>query len=109
AEGARPAGRSDAFEARARLEWARRFVAHIRAGPQLRHLLGRLDEAPGLACVPGAVDEAGVELPFRAGDCLSGLPQVGDIVQRVVQAEDVDPALGCGGDEPTSEIRADRP
>ena len=50
---------------------------------------------------------AGVELLARVGDRLAGLAQVLDVVQRVVQAEDLDPALGGGSDEAPDEVAAD--
>ena len=77
-------------------------------GPKLGQLLRLLDEVLRLAGMTRPVDEPGVELPLRSGDRLPRLPQVGDIVERVVQPEDVDPALGRRSDEPAREIRADR-
>src|SRR5207244_11414048 len=57
----------------------------------------------------GAVDEAGVELAAGRGDRLPRLAQVLDVVQRVVQAEDVDAVFRCARDEPPREIASDRP
>ena len=56
-----------------------------------------------------AVDEPGVELLAGADDRLARLAQVGDVVQRVVQAEDVDAVLGRAGDEAAHDVGADRP
>ena len=56
-----------------------------------------------------AVEQPGVELAVGADDRLGGLLQVLDVVQRVVQAEDVDAALGGAGDEPPREVAVDRP
>ena len=56
-----------------------------------------------------AVDEAGVELALGGGDRLARLAQIRDVVQRVVQAKDVDAALGRGSDEAADEVAADRP
>ncbi len=55
----------------------------------------------------GAVDEARVELAVGRGDRLGRLPQVLDVVQRVVEAEDVDAALGRARNEPAREIASD--
>ena len=49
-----------------------------------------------------------MELLPRADDRLAGVAQVRDVVQRVVQAEDVDPVLRRGGDEAADEVAADR-
>ena len=50
-----------------------------------------------------------MELLAGAGDRLARLAQVGDVVQRVVQPEDVDAVLGRRGDEAPHEVGADRP
>ena len=111
----RPAGRSPRASAptsslRAlRLQRAGRVVEEHARGAELGQLARLLDERLRLARVAGAVDEAGVELAAGGGDRLAGLAQVRDVVQRVVQAEDVDPALGRGGDEAAHEVAADRP
>ena len=57
--------------------------------------------------VLGAVDEARVELAVGRGDRLARLAQVLDVVQRVVEAEDVDPALRRARDEPAREVASD--
>ncbi len=75
--------------------------AHLGQGARLR------DQDIGLARVARAVDEPGVELLPCPGDRLRRLAQVGDVVQRVVQAEDLDAVLGRGGDEAADEVRAD--
>src|SRR5437667_295018 len=77
-----------------RLERARRVVKENAHRPELGQLPRLLDEILGLAGVARPVDEAGVELSLRARDRLARLPQVGDVVERVVQPEDVDAALG---------------
>ena len=61
----------------------------------------RLDERD---MPPAAVEQPGVELAVGADDRLGGLLQVLDVVQRVVQAEDVDAALGGASDEPPREV-----
>ena len=81
----------------------------IRTAPSSGSFFACSTRVLGLARVARAVDEPGVELALRSGDRLARLPQVGDVVQRVVEPEDVDPALGRRGDEPAREISADRP
>ena len=56
-----------------------------------------------------AVEQPGVELAARGEDRLGRLAQVLDVVQRIVQAEDVDAALGRRGDEAAHDVGADRP
>ncbi len=55
----------------------------------------------------GAVDEPGLEVALRGDDRLGGLAQVGDVVERVVEPEDVDPVVGGRGDEAAGEVRVD--
>jgi hypothetical protein len=76
---------------------------------ELTQLLRLLDEGVAGARLARAVDETGMKLLACAHNRLAGLAQVGDVVQRVVQAEDVDPVLGRGGDEAADEVGADRP
>ena len=77
-------------------------------GAEIRELARLLDERVHLACDAGAVDEPGLELALGRRDRLGRLAEVRDVVQRVVQAEDVDPVLGCGGDEAPCELAVDR-
>ena len=77
-------------------------------GAQPRQLARLLHQRLGLVRVTGTEDEPGVELLARRRDRLPGLAQVLDVVQRVVEAEDLDPALGGGGDEAADELAADR-
>ena len=67
-----------------------------------------LDELVHRARVAGAVDEPGVELLAGVDDRLTGVAQVRDVVQRVVQAEDVDAVLGRRRDEAAHEVDPDR-
>ncbi len=76
---------------------------------ELGELARLLDERVHLACDAGAVDEPGLELTLGRGDRLGRLAEVRDVVQRVVQAEDVDPVLGRRRDEPPGELAVDRP
>ena len=78
-----------------------------RAAPSSGSFFACSSELLRLPAAPGAVDEAGVELAVGRGDRLARLAQVLDVVQRVVQAEDVDAALGRAGDEPAREVAAD--
>ena len=76
---------------------------------QLRQLARLLDERVRGPLATRAVDETGMELLARGDDRLAGLAQVGDVVERVVEPEDVDPVLGRGGDETADEIGSDGP
>ena len=92
-----------------RLQAAARVVHERARGSDARELPRLLGELRHRALVAGAVDEAGVELLAQADDRLAGLAQVGDVVERVVQAEDVDPVLGRARDEAADEVGPDRP
>ena len=89
-----------------RLQERGRVVQKDPRGAELRQAPSRIDERLVLA---GAVEQAGLELAAGADDRLGRLAEVVDVVQRVVQAEDVDAALGRAGDEPPGEVAADRP
>ena len=77
-------------------------------GAEVRELAGLLDERLRLAGRAGAVDEAGVELLVPVGDRLTGFAQVLDVVERVVEAEHVDPALRRTRHEAPRKVAADR-
>jgi hypothetical protein len=66
-----------------------------------------LDQRLDLAGAPGAVDEPGLEVAVGGDDRLRGLAQVGDVVERVVEAEDVDPVLRRRCDEAAREVGVD--
>src|SRR6476646_2738471 len=91
-----------------RLQRSGRVVQQHARGAEIRQLSGLLHEGMGLACPPRAVDEAGLELAAGSRDGVRCLAQVGDVVQRVVQPEDVDAVLRRTGDEPSDEIVVDR-
>ncbi len=92
-----------------RKEGAGRVVDDDPCRAELRQLARLFDERCGLVRSPGAVDEPGVKRASRARDRRAGLAQVRDVVQRVVQAEDLDPVLGRTGHEPPHDVAADRP
>jgi hypothetical protein len=92
-----------------RLERARRVVEEHARGAEARQARRLLDERLGLPGDPGAVDEPGLELAPGGGDRLGGPAQVLDVVERVVEAEDVDPVRGGGGDEAADDVRVHRP
>ena len=85
-----------------------RVVDDDAGGAELGQLLRALDERVDLPLAPGAVDEAGVELLARRDDRLTGLEQVRDVVERVVEPEDVDAVLGSARDEPPHDVGRDR-
>ena len=58
--------------------------------------------------VPARVDEPDMELLARVRDRLARLAEVGDVVERVVQAEDVDAVVGRAGDEAADDVGRDR-
>src|SRR5213596_410201 len=78
-------------------------------GADLRQSLRLDDERVGLAGGARAVDQARLELALGGRDRLARLSQVGDVVERVVEPEDVDAALRRRGDEAPYEVGADRP
>ena len=92
-----------------RVERARRVVEQHACGAEIRQLARLLDERLDLAGIARAVDEPGVEFLARVRDRLARLAQVLHVVERVVQAEDLDPALGGGRDETPDEVAPDRP
>jgi hypothetical protein len=88
------------------LEERRRVVQQDAGRAELGQPPRRVDER----LVPAApVEQPGLELRARADDRLRRLAQVVDVVQRVVQAEDVDAALSRARDESPREIAADGP
>ena len=76
-------------------------------GAELRQHPRPLDQRVDLARPAGAVDEPGLEVPLGGDDRLGGLAEVRDVVQRVVEAEDVDAVLGGRGDEAPGEVGVD--
>ena len=91
-----------------RLKRAGRVVQEHADRTQLGQLSCLLDQGLGLPGRPAAVEQARVELLLGVGDRLPGLAQVLDVVQRVVEPEDVDPALRSAGDETPGEVSAHR-
>ena len=107
-EPARLAETLDELLRRVRQQSAGGVVEEHAGGAELAEALRLLDERVRLARATRAVDEAHVELATRSDDRLAGLAEVRDVVQRVVQAEDVDPVLGRARDEPPDDVRRDR-
>ena len=68
-----------------------------------------LDEHVGLARAPRAVHEPRVERAARARDRRARLAEVRDVVERIVEAEDVDAVLGRARDEAADDVAADGP
>ena len=88
-----------------RLQERRGIVQQDPRRAELRQAASRVDERLVLAA---PVEEPGFELAPRRDDRLGGVAQVVDVVQRVVQAEDVDAALGGAGHEPPGEVAVHR-
>ena len=87
-----------------REERAGRVVHDHPGGAEVGQLPRLLDERVGLAGPPWAVDEPGVERPAGARDRGARLAQVGDVVQRVVEPEDLDAVLRRAGDEAADDV-----
>ena len=77
-------------------------------GAEVADLPRLRDERIDLAGVPGAVHQPDVQLPAGLDDRLTGLDEVRDVVERVVEPEDVDPVLGGARHEPAHDVRRDR-
>jgi hypothetical protein len=90
------------------LQRACRIVQEDPRGAQVRQLARLLHQRTGLTGAARAVDEARLELAARLGDRVCGLPEVRDVVERVVQPEDIDPVRGRGRDEAANEVVVDR-
>ena len=90
-----------------RRQRARRVVDDDPRRAELGQVARLLDERLDAAVAPRAVDEARVERATGSDDRLTGLAQVRDVVQRVVQAEDVDAVRGRRRDEAPHDIGAD--
>ena len=90
-------------------ERAGRVVDDDARGAELGQLARLLDQRVRLAGSAGAVHEPGVERPTGARDRGARLPEVRDVVQRVVQPEDLDAVLGGACHEATDDVSADRP
>ena len=90
-----------------RLERSGWIVEEHARGSELGQPLRLLDERPRLAALARAVDQARVELTLRRDDRLARLTQVRDVVERILEPEDVDAALGRAGDESPREVAAD--
>ena len=92
-----------------RLQRAGRVVEQYAHRAELGQHLRALDQRLDLAGAAGAVDEPGLEVAVRSDDRLGGLAQVRDVVERVVEAEDVDAVRRSGRDEAAGEVGVDGP
>ena len=90
-----------------RLERSGRIVEEHARGSEVGQPLRLLDERLRLAALARAVDQARVELALRRDDRLARLTQVRDVVERILEPEDVDAALGRARDESPREVAAD--
>ena len=100
--------RGDQLACPMRLERARRVVQEHASRSEVGQLLRLLDEWLRLSASPRAVDEARVELALGGHDRLARLTKVLDVVQRILEPEDVDPALGRARNEASREVTAHR-
>src|SRR5262249_36590826 len=75
---------------------------------ELGKLLRALDERVDRSLATRAEDEARMELLPRGYDRLARLAEVGDVVERVVEPEHIDPVLGGAGDETPDDVGGDR-
>ena len=91
-----------------RKERAGRVVQQHAHGTELGQCLRALDEHVDLAGRARAVDEARLEVAVGRDDRLGRFAQVGDVVERVVEPEDVDAVLRGRGDEAAGEVGVDR-
>ena len=87
-----------------RLQHGGRVVEQDPRGAHLRQALRRVDERLVTAA---AVEQPRLELLPRADDRLGRLTKVVDVVQRIVEPEDVDAALGRARDETPRKVAAD--
>src|SRR6185437_2190970 len=92
-----------------RLQRAGRVVQQHARGPEVRKLAGLLHQRIRLTGAAGAVDEPRLELPAGPRDCIGGLTEIRDVVERIVKPEDVDSVLRGGRDESADEVVVDRP
>ena len=90
------------------LQRVRGIVDDDARGAETGDPLRLLDERVDDARLAGAEDEPGMERLAGGDDRLARLPEVGHVVQWVVQPEDVDAVLCRAGDEPADDVGADR-
>ena len=100
--------RGDELVRPVRLERSGRIVEEHARGSEVGQPLRLLDERLRLASLARAVDQARVELALRRHDRLARLTQVRDVVERILEPEDVDAALGRARDESPREVAAHR-
>ena len=85
-------------------ESARRVVHDHARRAELGQLARLLDERVRLICTARAVDEPCMERAACVRDRGSGLAEVGDVVQRIVEAEHLDSVLGGARYEPHDDV-----
>ena len=107
-QAARLGERADELLRLVRLQRAGRIVQQHAHGAELGQPLRALDQRVDLAGRAGAVDEARLEVALGRDDRLGRLAEVRHVVQRIVQAEDVDAVLGGRRDEAAREVGVDR-
>ena len=92
-----------------RVERAGGVVDQHPRGAQLGQLVRALEQHVGLAGRARAVHETDGELLPGVPDRVGGLTEVREVVERVVEAEDVDAATRGARDEAAHEVGRDRP
>ena len=105
---ARLGERADELLRLVRLQRPGRVVQEHAHGAELGQRLRALDQRVDLAGRSRAVHETRLEVALGRHDRLGGLAQVRHVVQRIVQAEDVDAVLRGRRDEPAREVGVDR-
>ena len=106
-----PARLADALDELAcpgRIEGPRRVVDEDARGAELPEVIGPLEQDVRVAPQARAVHEPDSKLFPRCADRLCRLLEIRKVVQRVVDPEDVDAALGRAGHEAGDEISGER-
>jgi hypothetical protein len=85
-----------------------RVVHDHPSGAELGELARLFDQSVGLVRSPRAVDETRVECASGVRDCGTRLTEIGDVVERIVQAEHLDAVFGSTGDEPADDVARNR-
>src|SRR3954470_12855677 len=91
-----------------RVEGTRWVVDQHPRGTEVVQMMGPVEQDFRLPAEARAVHEPDRQLLAGLADRLRGFPEVREVVQRIVDPEDVDPALGRARDEAADEIARER-